>query len=314
LAAGKPQEKEEAGAMKRTLAIAFAGLAGWAAIAAGDARAQTAQAGKEQLLAPVYPGSVRYPSEALGYDFTYTAAFLSKDDLETVRAFYERELGPARKGGLTDFSYSQSESVDGYVYSWPIMSQSEVYEYVDFGESGRPGGRGSITTPVPESVDDPSRYPVVGPIFDRLQEIVRSGDAMRAVGMVGDQKSYSRADLDEVVERYGYLAWRNYLPVGDDIRQTTAWAIVERCKKENKPDKQALQARIQELTMQGKPEEATQLAMSMMGGGGAYFWDAWIECLDEIEQNAYRTWIAINEHPSVWKARIAAWEAAREQQ
>lgn len=305
--------------MKRLAAIALAASAAWAGIGAGDAGAQTAEAPGEQPLAPAYPGSVRYPREELGFNLVYTAAFLSKDDLAAVKAFYERELGPFRNGGLQDVEYAASEGRDGYLFSRALLSQSEVHEYVDFGESGRPEAGVVISAVAPQPVDDPSDYPVVGAIFEKLQDILNAQSGLEPSGYEV-AKGHGPAELEELIERYKDLAWRYYLPSDQEAsewgdRPTTAGAIVARCKKENKPDKQALQARIQELAMQGRAEEAQRLAVSMIEGGGDLgSWDVWLECLQEIEKHAYRTWIAIDEHPSVWKARIAAWEAAEEQQ
>ena len=304
--------------MKRLAAIALVASAGWAGIAAGNAVAQTAGAGQEQLLAPVYPGSVRYPPEELGFNFVFTAAFLSKDDPKTVMAFYESKLGPFEAADEHGGVLWTGEVTEGQVYSRVIVPVDEVKKYVNFGESGTPPAGIIVSAVEPSPVDDPSDYPVVGPIFEKLQEIIQLQGAGQTAGFEV-AKGHDPAELEEVVERYKDLAWRHYLPSDEEkpwtgSRPTIAEAIVERCKKENKPDKEALQARIQQLVMQGKAEEAQKLAMSMVEAGGeSGSWQVWLECLQEIEKNAYRTWISINEHPSVWKAREEAWEAAREQ-
>jgi hypothetical protein len=305
--------------MKRLAAIALVASAGWAGIAAGNAAAQTAGAGEEQLLAPIYPGSVRYPRDELGIGFAYTAAFLSKDDLATVKAFYERELGPFQDGPLDEGTYSADQRAPGYVYSRVIVPTAEVLKYISYGELGTPDAGMVIAAVEPKQVDDPSSYPVVGPIFEKLQEIIQLQSAGQTAGFEV-AKGHDAAELEQVIERYKDLAWRHYLPSDEEKpwtgnRPTIAEAIVERCEKENKPDKEALATRIQQLVMQGKAEEAQKLAMSMVEGGGeSGSWDVWVECLQEIEKNAYRTWIAIDEHPSVWKAREDAWEAAQEQE
>ncbi len=303
--------------MKRIAAIALTVSAGWAGMAPPNAVAQAPQTGEERLLAPVYPGSVRYPPEELGFDFVFTAAFLSHDDLATVKEFYEREVGPFREADLGGLTYGASERTGGHVYSRVLMPRGEVLTYVDFGESITPEAGVLVAAVEPKSVDDPSDYPVVGPVFEKLEEILRFQAAGEASGLE-IAEGHGPAELEEVIERYKDLAWRYYLPSDEDkpwtgSRPTMGEVIVERCETENKPDEEALAARIQQLAMQGKAEEAQKLAMSMVeGGGDAGSWDVWLECLAEVEKYAFRTWIAISEHPSVWRARMTAWEAAHE--
>ena len=301
--------------MKHLAAVARVGIAVLAGIAAPSVGSpQTSQAPQQQLLAPVYAGSVRYPPEELGYDLVFTVAFLSKDDMATVKAYYEGELGPFREADLGGLTYGASERSGGYVFSRVLMPRGEVLKYVDFGESGTPEAGVLVAAVEKKPVDDPSDYPVVGPIFEKLGEMLRFQTALKPEGF-DVAEGHSRDELDELIERYKELAWRYYLPSDEEkpwtgSRPTMGEVVVERCEQANKLDQEALAARIQQLAMQGKGKEAQKLAMSMAeGGGDTGTWEGWLECLAEVEKHAYRTWIAINEHPSVWRARMAAWEA-----
>lgn len=241
-----------------------------------------AQQPAPDLVAPVYPGSVVV--EVLEDENLPdgTRAFLSRDPIDAVKRFYERESGPMERASLSDLGVPD-ELRDESFGTRPFVFARRV-------EGGHRDLRGvQVSAREPrEGAGAPSVYPAVGPIFQRLQ-----------MGMLNNEAPQAR--FDELVEEYRHLAWR-YYPVSDEEAQsgerlTTDEVVVRRCEERAGGGRSSadLQAEMEALTRSGRFEEAAALGERLMGAAGSSSWDVWVECLKRLEEVGYRTLILIHE-------------------
>lgn len=167
---------------------------------------------------------------------------------------------------------------------------------------------------------------VVGLMFNDLRAVVRASGA-------------NPARYEAAIERNADLA-RSYYPIvgqderGDPVRFDAQ--VYARCEREIRPsgipsdlempelqelsdeEREALAARVQQLFVQGKVEEAQKVMERLAGGpapapsgdmgegGLREMADQWVACIEELRPRAYTTRIAIDTHPNTWD-----WRAAR---
>ena len=257
--------------------------------------------GGSGLVVRTYPGSTpvvhadednhdrRWKIADAGQVFTGdTRSYLSKDSLDTIRAYYDNEVGKMQSGSLsylTEPEGMRSENgdpPDPYTYAYPVGRVAFV---------GLIGVEVRALKPIEDHF---IRYPIVGPIFDRLNFGVGSRDT-------------SKEKFDSLVDEYKHLAWM-YYPVseqrsGHGRLLSTDEVVFDGCEKEagGGMSPEEMQAKMQQLMAEGKMQEMLQLSEKMMGAGGASgvgSEDIWIECLKEMEGQGYNTLIAIHVGPA----------------
>lgn len=248
-------------------------------------------ASQQRLVVERYPGSVEvaFWGEETGLD--RDAGFYAKEDIQEVRKFYERKYGPMSRRDLYSYMFDKNEAEEesgSYLFSRVIMDREEVADYVKI-------------LPEPAGVElqalDPGKHTAsythraVEPYFERLRQVVAIGDA--------GEKEYRTAE-----ERYRHLAWSYYQKTEerDDSGRRLAMdqVIYNGCRNRQQQgmNEVELAAKLQQLYMAGKFEEAQKLSENIGGQGS---WDRWIGCLEELESHAYKTLIVIHKHPSIWE-------------
>ena len=256
-----------------------------------------AQQGTAKLIAPTYPGAISVPHEnEEGYlsewrvIYSYsrdvftdkTRSFFSKDPIETVRAYYDREIGEMQNRPLGAFSESMKPGP--YIFA-RLMGRYE-------------GGPGELTqffgielrALEPREVDTPTNYPAVGPIFQKL-----------TVGQISGQAT--QGQFDALVEEYKHLAWMFY-PLTDERNERGRRLVMDKvvfnqCVKQaaGGMSREEVMAKMAELTQQGRTQELQKLMEKVMGAGGSSSWDTWVDCLKKLEDEGYRTLITIHLQP-----------------
>ena len=237
-------------------------------------------AAQENLVAEPYPGAVKVHFWGEETELDRDQGFYAKEDVSEVRNHYEQRHGPMSEGAL-----SGQES--GIVYSRPLMSRQEVRSFVSI----LPEPAGIVLRALdPERHTAPYAHRVVEPFFEQLRQVVALGDA--------DREEYEAAE-----ERFRHLAW-SYFQLTDQRNESgerlaTDEIILRECRSRQQQgmDEEELAAELQRLYMAGKFEEAQQLSESVGGMGS---WDHWIDCLERLEEEAYKTLMVIHKHPSLW--------------
>ncbi|MBS3809367.1 MAG: hypothetical protein KGY38_04350 [Desulfobacterales bacterium] len=237
----------------------------------------------EDLLAPLYPGSVAYSTEKPNH-------FLSKDSYEQVKDFYIRDRGNPVK--------EETCPEKGRYAFFEYMDVNEVHKYDPVGSAI--GVR--LYSPAPENNEVETDLKHVGEVFFELKGPVMHG-------------SLSSAEYDRLVAKYRPLA-SCYFPLTSNLDHNghqipVDEVIFSRYKKD--PEKESMQQdaeamaqKVQALMAQGRTEEAMQI-MQQLGQSsqqavknsrGIQGVEKWKKCLRELEENAYKTRIEIAVHPS----------------
>jgi hypothetical protein len=211
----------------------------------------------------IYPGAVRQ-FESNQHEL------LSKDSYEKVRAFYAREKG----GPTTERNVGEK-------------GKSAWFKYMDYLPDDLGLNLLYATT---------QRSNALNNVFRRLEEFVQ-------------RDVIDRAKFDEIKKQYEYLHHYFYVQSAlEDGRKRFMDEIIYR-KYSDKMSGEGLQqktmeeymAEIQQLMMEGKMQEGRELAEKMrdvqMDGlekmSGPEGVEVWVECLKEIEKNAYPVKIQI---------------------
>lgn len=220
--------------------------------------------GRSGLVAPSYPDSApvvyadednqdrRWKIADAGQGFSgETRSYLSKDSLDTVRAYYDKEVGKMQSGSLSYLTAPEGmranqDRPEPYIYAYPVDRTAHM---------GLIGLEIRALKPIEDHF---IRYPIVGPIFERLNYGVGSGDT-------------SKEKFDSLVDEYKHLAWM-YYPVseqrsGKGKLLSKDEVVFDGCKKEAGGGMSAeeMQAKMQQLMAEGKMQEMLQLSEKLMG-------------------------------------------------
>lgn len=213
-----------------------------------------------------------------------TRAYLSRDSLDTLRAYYDKEVGKMQNGSLEYLTVPEGMRSEGmrpgsYVYAYPV---------------GRRANTGLIGVEVRalEPTDEHfTRYPAVGPIFEKLNVSVVSGKT-------------SQKRFDSLVDEYKHLAWMFY-PLSDQRSQrgkllSMDQVVFNGCVEESGGgmSPEDMQVKMQQLMAQGRMQEMQQLAQDMMVASGVGSEDVWVDCLKEMEGEGYNTLVTIHVGPA----------------
>jgi len=240
-----------------------------------------AQAGPN-LIAPVYPGAVVVERLADRSFQSEVRAFLTKDPLATVRAFYDREVGAMQNLRIQDLNVPEelrsemSRKDNPYVYA------------IGLGREQHTGVLGvEISVLEPREERAPNSYDAVGPVFEKLLMGQTAGEA-------------TKQQFDSLVEEYRHLAWKYYLTTdqtSDFGRPLTADQVAfQSCEggASGGLTTDEIMMKMQAAYAKGDFEEAQKLSEQMMGAAGMSGWDTWVDCLKTIEEEAYTTLITIH--------------------
>ena len=240
-----------------------------------------AQAGPN-LIAPVYPGAVVVERLADRSFQSEVRAFLTKDPLATVRAFYDREVGAMQNLRIQDLNVPEelrsemSRKDNPYVYA------------IGLGREQHTGVLGvEISVLEPQDEGAPNTYEAVGPVFEKLMMGQVAGEA-------------TKEQFDSVVEQYRHLSWKFYLPTdktSDHGLELTADQVAfQSCEggASGGLSTDEIMGKMQAAYAKGDFDEAQKLSELMMGAAGMSGWDTWMDCLKKIEEEAYTTLITIH--------------------
>lgn len=241
-----------------------------------------------RLVAPTYSGAV--PESVQAERDSQPAAYLSKDGLEQVLAFYTRDSGKEPRTREVGGEY-----VSHY---FEYMDARQVHAY-------DPVGSGIGVTVSRRVPPDCGGAPIgvcgaVEPYFAKLWLLKERGPL-------------SREEYDRLVGKYAHLS-AHYFPLGrgkDGGFRPMDKIIHQRC--EDAPakevgDPEAIAREVQQLFAQGRYQEGNAL-MQRLGQQSAAITQAsmgpegvahWKGCLEELERQAYPTRIVISTHPSEW--------------
>lgn len=250
--------------------------------------ATIAAVAQPDLVAEVYPDAVEVAFWAENRELKRTEGFYTKADIEEVRAFYEQKYGPMQNDYLYGQSLGAQKGIWPFVFSKQIMSMEEVRNYVTI--LPEPAGV-ELRALDPEQYVAPYAHRAVEPYFEMLRQVVAVDEA--------DQEEYKEAE-----EQFRHLAWLYYQKTEEvdesGKRLTMDQVIYRRCRdaQQQGMSEEELAAKLQKLYMAGKFDEAQELSER---AGGYRSWDHWIGCLEELEEQAYKTLIVIHKHPSDWK-------------
>ena len=295
-----------------------------ALLAVGAGATLAAQSPK--LVGPVYPGAVPERADAAAHAaITWSVVYLSRDGLDAVTAFYDENLGATRSDEASRLPSDDPR------HRWRVISLRDAFAMTGEPLNEAPATRAAVVTveavhPTHESgaVSAPN---VLGQMFNDLRAVVRASGV--------DPAPYEAA-----IARNQDLA-RSYYPIvdrdakGEPVRFDAQ--VYARCEREVRPsgvgdpgempeprelsdeEREALAARIQQLYMQGKVDEAQKVMEQLAGGaiptpaadpgmgGLEEMADQWVACIEELRPRAYTTRILIDTHPTTWD-----WRAARE--
>ena len=238
--------------------------------ASADPPGVVAQHAAAVLVAAVYPGAVSVEGLSGQTLSDGMRAFLSRDAIEDVKGFYDRDLGPMVSASLSDLRVPE-ELRDASFGSRAFVFAREVARGGDSGVLGV-----QLSVPEPSEELGPHQYPAVGPIFERLQMGVGTGDA-------------TQAQFDRLVTDYGFLAWRYYAFSEEQVEpgqpRTADEVVFQACETRagGGMDPDELSAEMESLYQQGKFDEAAEMGERMMGAAGATSWDDWVACLEQLE-------------------------------
>jgi hypothetical protein len=230
-----------------------------------------APAWADGLVGPVYPGAVPVSSDRPGW-------FLSGDPYERVKAYYVKDSGaPARERTVDE-------------------GRTAFIEYMD--------------------VREVQTYDSVGSALG-VQVFERPGRPSAAADVLGMLKGMamngmlSRSEYAQLEETYRPVT-RWFFPRAEGSGRSLDEVIYERCEKGPAEealarDAEATAARVQELMMQGKQQEALALMQRMAQSAGDHHAShgvgeagaaRWKECLAEMKRSGYPTRIEIHRHPA----------------
>ena len=246
------------------------------------------------LVAPTYPGSVAVsPSDKSNKDYSAwqvagrapeptgrTRSFLSKDSLEAVNSWYESEVGEMESGSL------EYQRVPKDMRSPSMRPDPFTFAHgTGYSDSGSLIGV-EIQSPEPADVHF-TRYPAIGPVFERLNASVISGHT-------------TQGEFDRLLGEYKHVG-AMYFPMSDQTSDkghplSQDKVIFDGCEKTaaGGMDHQQLQARMQQLMAEGNTAEMQKLSRQLSSGAGIGSNDAWVDCLAELEREGYRTLITIH--------------------
>ena len=240
-----------------------------------------AQAGPA-LIAPVYPGAVAVERLADRSFASEVRAFLTKDPIQAVKAFYDREVGEMENVELSDVNRAaelrSGRSNRGAPYVYAVGLDRKQF----LGALGV-----EISALEPRDERAPTNYDAVGPVFDKLM-----------TGQLAEEATQEQ--YDSLVEEYRHLAWKFYFltdETSDHGRELTADQVAfQGCADDATGglSTEEIMAKMQAAYATGDFAAAQEIAEQMAGAGGIGSWDTWVDCLKKIEAEAYTTLIVIH--------------------
>ena len=276
--------------------------------------ASRAQEKNDGLLAAPYPGAVPetnpvHPGVPKGVVDARGRTFYTKDTIGMVKAHYTRLLG-------------QFEDASGgeRVYNREILPLKDVVQFVEKrggvinegGDNFYGGSYAGVTLSAPMNNANGTTVKV----FDHLVEayLLRFQNAEN-FDLTEVAKHAEDPELKQIQSRYEHLKWsyfmqsnekgRDTLPGGrsmDDVIYEKYFVAPEKARAKEIED---LQKKLTQATTQMRYEEATTIGdrltkLAIGPKDPKESMDNVINCLQEMERNAYATKIFIDTHPSKW--------------
>lgn len=273
------------------------------------------------LAAPVYPGAVpeveQSPPKPSQSRRIY---YLTRDSLAQVTAFYDEAV--SRRNLEMDRNRYDFQDTR---HHWTAFTLREAFAITGEPLSENPSTQTALVIAEavhPTSTTGGTETPnVVEQFFHSLNAVAQVGGAAP-----GAYDHVLESNRDLLHAYFPVVAWEGDRPVRADR------AIFDRCEREVRPagfagpgevpapqelseeEAAALAARIQQLYMQGKADEAQKLMMEAAGNpslsmgdtgpaGALEMADQWVTCIEELRASAYFTRIRIDTHPSTWDWR-----------
>lgn len=282
-----------------------------------NARAETA--------AEIYPGAIAADHAVSEMARPYVRVYYSRDPIERVKAFYEKELGVFEEIRSGQESYQQDIRRPVITYRHVIhrviaMEKAAIHpEQVAVEIS-------ALRTPEDAAEHIPGS--VRGQMAEADMRCRPPSDFFEPLfTMVATQDNRTWEHFNKVCRRYHHLESSLFLPsLEQDERGRTlnqAQAMIRQYHAETSPpvtdaaSMEELAEQMQALAMAGRIAEAQALAQRMAegmrapgspagfaGGRVSADWDGWVKLLGEIDRHAYQTRIMINTDPATWPDRI----------
>lgn len=239
------------------------------------------------LLAPVYPAAQHAPE----FDNNWFEVWLSQDPPDAVLTWYEEQLARAA---------TQPPGKGHFILVLPYKDAVRTLRAAKRNPTLALGDSG-VEIHAHHNADIDFE-PCLSDHFSDLRHLLSQG----------------RGDADEFDELCDEFAWieraffRMHDP--DDLRQPMDKYLLARTQSETPGAAQTsghsaaeLGERIQELTSTGRYAEANQLMVKMLelqrasATPATDSWDRWVQHLQTVAENAYRTKIVINKKPLEWR-------------
>ena len=223
-------------------------------------------------IASRYPGSVEAGGSSVGVYYT-------KDSYNNVRAFYFNEKGQPKSETTGDNNDKHAYFV--YYKSPPLIKMDEYTLGVNINTNS-------------------GNERAVDYVFERLQEGVM-------------KQLITQAEFDELKNSYAYLKGMYFL-YDDAAKTTVAMAIYRKYEKKIKENIEGQGRNLEDMSMQaqklmaeGKMQELAELMKQMHSATGDLATDMtsgeeyeeWKKCLAEIERNAFKTRIRIDDASNI---------------
>lgn len=241
----------------------------------------------DRLLAPVYP----YAQHAPEFDNNWFEVWLSQDPPDEVLAWYEAKLGkkPARKPGKGDFIL-----VLPYEEAVHTLRAAKRNPTLALGDSG-------VEIHAHHNADIDFE-PCLSDHFSDLRHLLSQG--------MGNAEEF-----EELCDDFAWIESAFYrIHDPDDRRQPMDEYLLAQTQSETRGAARAsgesaaeLGERMQQLSLAGKYSEANELMMKLLelqqasATPASDGWDRWIEHLETVAENAYRTKLVINKKPLEWR-------------
>ncbi len=242
-----------------------------------------------ELVAPVYPDSVKAVDKIPDYLSDYAFAFYTFDPIEKVLDFYENELG------------SMEELREGNEYSYTVKK-------IRVGKAALRPDRLGVTIKTKKPAEDPREQ--YAEIEQDMQMASFRHDYFSPLEyLVAQLSERDWDDYNKAVERFIHLTWSYYTDSGKmDSRGRTmnlAQALIEDYHQSGSMEGAAdsteeMAARMEDLMQQGRIAEVQALAQQMHQQMTQAIedddskWGEYLSVLEEIEKHAYKTLITIH--------------------
>lgn len=269
----------------------------------------SAQKKDDGLLAAPYPGSVleTYPgvtdaSERKVMD-SRSRTYYTKDSMDKVKTYYTKLVG------------ALEEYQKGYVYNKAVIPSNDVYDIVTKrgGSIGEGDGNGATFAGV--TIDGP---PINGSANYSVVKVYESLEKAYALRFQDDDpaktaKRLEDAELVQVKQKYEHLKTAYFLQTNqkrkdnaygtfkvDEVLYDKYYTSAEETRQKELAE---IQKKYMDAMTKMQYDEASKLGDQMMKYTQPQTKDDWntaINCLEEMEKNAYATKIVIDMHPSKW--------------